>query len=1169
MRSQAPRPTIAKMVTLGLALAMAAMAVAAPVGHWQFEGTAGGAVGIESNALSPGFLDGTGENGAVYSGSVVFPTIVDPLTGAVSANATSLNMEGSRQVRVADNAALDSASFTIESFVQVGQQGGYPAYIAHRHGGPDRGWQLDINPSEYARTRFDTAAAANQVVGSQAPQSLADGQWHHTAVTFDATTNLITHYTDYTAVATRTLNGSATDATAVAADLILGGPAGYPSGSALDEVRYSNSVLAADQFLRPGSIGHWRFEGTPGSAIGTVPNQVLPGFLDGAGEGGESYSADTPANRVTDPISGRMYKNTSSLDLSGTGRVRVANDPALDPSAFTVEGFVKVQDQGGYPNYINRFVANTSGWQLDINPNEYARARIDTGVANVPPYLGNQVVGSTAAQSLADGDWHHVAMTFEGNQARLYVDYGNLASRTITGDVSLVYQAATDLLFGSSTFPAGSALDEVRYSAGALSPTQFLRAMPLAHWRYEGVAGAAVGLVPNADQPGMLDGTGEGGAVYAADIPDSLVYDPIDRAVHANATSLDMNSGQVRVPNQPLLNSPEFTMETFVKVQDQGGYPSFITRLIANDSGWQLDVNPSEYARARIDTAAQVNQVVGSQAAQSLADREWHHVALTFDGSQMQLYVDHSSVATRALNGDPADVYAVARDLILGSSNWPAGSYIDESRYTGRVLSQEEFLRAVNVGHWRFEGAPGAAIGTEPNAMRPGDLDGTGQGGAQYAADTPGPWIHDPLNGTLTANTASLDMDFGNVRVADDGKLDAPGFTIETFVKVQDQGGYPAFIDRLNAGKGWQLDVDPEEDARARIDTDALVNQTVGSGSAQSLADGDWHHVALTFDGDQMQLFVDYGNVATRALNGSRWDVTDLANDLILGGNWPTGSFLDEARLTAMVLRPDQFLQTREHLTTIGHWRMQDGAPGTQATGIGSEVHNDRMASVSATSGLTFSPDVPLSHTYDPVAGTLTPNTGSVRIGSGNQYFDIDTSTLLHEPSGDFTIEAFVKVDDETERWQSMIGKRRGGGWTWLLDVRGEVGILADKFAIRVDSEDGQGNGQFNQTLTTGAVIKDGMWHHIAATFDDELDLFQLFVDYELAGQMTLANGGELMYDGSPLQIGGSFIGWLDEVRLSGIALTPDQFLRAVPEPATLSLLGLGSLALLRRRRRP
>jgi len=214
--------------------------------------------------------------------------------------------------------------------------------------------------------------------------------------------------------------------------------------------------------LRSVNNGYWRFEGKPGTTVGTVPNTFQPGHLDGVGEGGITFSADVPYVGILDPVTGALRPNNSSLDMStGGSRVRVLDDDELDAPAFTIEAFVKIQDQGGYPN------AGT-GWQLDVDPAEDFRARIDTAAQ------GNQVVGSGAAQSLADHDWHHVALTFDGNTMRVYVDYANLASRNLNGSKSDVTNVVQDLLFSESTWPAGSYLDEVRFSASVLSPEEFL-----------------------------------------------------------------------------------------------------------------------------------------------------------------------------------------------------------------------------------------------------------------------------------------------------------------------------------------------------------------------------------------------------------------------------------------------------------------------------------------------------------------------------------------------------------------------------------------------------------------------------------------------------------------------------------------------------------------------
>jgi len=64
-----------------------------------------------------------------------------------------------------------------------------------------------------------------------------------------------------------------------------------------------------------------------------------------------------------------------------------------------------------------------------------------------------------------------------------------------------------------------------------------------------------------------------------------------------------------------------------------------------------------------------------------------------------------------------------------------------------------------------------------------------------------------------------------------------------------------------------------------------------------------------------------------------------------------------------------------------------------------------------------------------------------------------------------------------------------------------------------------------------------------------------------------------LVYDNFPLLIGSgaggrAFDGWLDEFRLTGAVLTPDQFLRAVPEPGRALLVLAGLLTVVARRRR-
>ncbi len=232
-----------------------------------------------------------------------------------------------------------------------------------------------------------------------------------------------------------------------------------------------------------GQVGFWRFEGTAGATVGTVPNILSPGTLDGTGSSSPLYSSDVVGPILYNPVTGTTYANDTSLDVSVNRRVRVLDDDALDSDTFTVQTFVKIGENSTYPAIISHMQSSVSGWYIDKDPQDEARARIDTGPTSPSGHGGNQVVGSGSAQFIGDGAWHHLALTWDIDTAlaTLWVDYTVKATRTIyPGDNGLtaVGNSPGHMYFGLSTLPEGTFVDEVIFSTDVLLPRQFLRNVP-------------------------------------------------------------------------------------------------------------------------------------------------------------------------------------------------------------------------------------------------------------------------------------------------------------------------------------------------------------------------------------------------------------------------------------------------------------------------------------------------------------------------------------------------------------------------------------------------------------------------------------------------------------------------------------------------------------------
>ncbi|MBU4459318.1 MAG: LamG domain-containing protein, partial [Verrucomicrobia bacterium] len=243
-----------------IAALSAGLAAGAAAGHWRFDGDlAGGDVpagraGVFEKGVPPEFDAGTpGTN--IWDGSTFAPAnpanrgslrfVHEPVGGVGSPVGGEVTVDGA-------DARLRTPGLTVEAFVKMGRQSPRHALIAskRRNGQTGASWSLSIDPQGTLRARFDTQPGAdsksgegfNQSIGSSG--SLADGEWHHVALTFDPASRAVALYVNHTRC-----GGGATKGPLVYDDgaLVFGrGLDGW-----LDEVRLTAAALHPEQFLRP------------------------------------------------------------------------------------------------------------------------------------------------------------------------------------------------------------------------------------------------------------------------------------------------------------------------------------------------------------------------------------------------------------------------------------------------------------------------------------------------------------------------------------------------------------------------------------------------------------------------------------------------------------------------------------------------------------------------------------------------------------------------------------------------------------------------------------------------------------------------------------------------------------------------------------------------------
>lgn len=242
--------------------------------------------------------------------------------------------------------------------------------------------------------------------------------------------------------------------------------------------------------------------------------------------------------------------------------------------------------------------------------------------------------------------------------------------------------------------------------------------------------------------------------------------------------------------------------------------------------------------------------------------------------------------------------------------------------YAGSIFgSYANTLSDGLVGYWKFDEGSGGAAGDTSGRGNDGTLEGFGSGG----------WVEGIIGTAL-----DFDNSDSYVRIPDHSSLNPAVITVAAWINTAATGTVDQIVTKDNGSSGqvWQFRKASNDTVQFIVFNETTFGQLI---SASTVADGDWHHVAGTWDGSEMGIFVDGDNEGSVGFSGAfRKNQT---NDVLIGRaeTASPGYFdglIDEVRVYDRVLK-DGEISDLANLETSGGFTVP---PATNVLCAGSDI---------------------------------------------------------------------------------------------------------------------------------------------------------------------------------------------------------------------------------------
>ncbi len=601
--------------------------------------------------------------------------------------------------------------------------------------------------------------------------------------------------------------------------------------------------------LSDSLLAHWSFDQVSGNAA-----------IDITGNG---YDAQGDAALVThDGVVGKALECTGSdfkiVALNTQDNFNVQN--------FTIEAwiysYVDLINPGSFENYHEIFAFQTyqSGVSEGFNIDVTDAGKLQVSLARTDD-IAHWIV-CTSPQSLQANRWYHVAGTYDGQALKIYID-GALANKVdYSGGYELPHEDASVACHTRADGVVrnwwNGRLDELKFYNYALSAADISQhfssvqmapePMLIAEWSFDDASGASA-----ADKSGNgLVGNIHGAAWTEGVSGAALRFDGID--------------DYVDVGSHPLLHGMKaITVDAWVKIAAFSESGTFLSK-------WGIGSNEDDCYVLRLfgsnwgfSVSGESTEDKASVSSTPLPLHTWTHIAGVYSGDSLFLYENGDRVYAAASMGSP--IKEVSQPLWIGAGAGPSDKFageIDEVRIFNYALSDAAITARYEattpvapsvetLAHWSFDSVSSSAL-----------YDVTGNG---YNASYTNLSIKDGVVGkALECDGADFEIVVENS--AND--FNAPFYTIEgwiySYVDMVNPGSfynYKKIFDFTGTGPsgsgtsyGYGLQITAEGKLELGMDNANGASPWVWVTANTVMQPRTWYHVAASFDGSQLAIYV-------------------------------------------------------------------------------------------------------------------------------------------------------------------------------------------------------------------------------------------------------------------------------------------------------------------------